>query len=119
MACETKIWLVLHLLLLVACYMQHYVHGQTQTSQVPCIFIFGDSLSDNGNNNNLRTNAKSNYNPYGVDFQEGPTGRFTNGKTSIDMIGNIIICTIKTNYNHNLSIFVLLEMLIVCSLSRF
>lgn len=91
MACETKIWLVLHLLLLVACYMQHYVHGQTQTFQVPCIFIFGDSLSDNGNNNNLRTNAKANYNPYGVDFQEGPTGRFTNGKTSIDMIGNIII----------------------------
>jgi len=74
--------------------MQHCVHGivtPTQTSQVPCLFIFGDSLSDNGNNNNLQTNAKSNYKPYGIDFPTGETGRFTNGKTSIDMIGNVII----------------------------
>lgn len=90
MACETKIWLVLHLFLLVACYIQHCVHGQTQTPQVSCMFIFGDSLSDNGNNNNLLTNAKSNYKPYGIDFPTGETGRFTNGKTSIDIIGEML-----------------------------
>lgn len=89
MACESKTWLILHLLLLAACYMQHCVHGQTQTSQVPCLFIFGDSLSDNGNNNNLSTSAKANYVPYGIDFPAGPTGRFTNGATTIDIIGNI------------------------------
>ncbi|KVH96805.1 hypothetical protein Ccrd_001102 [Cynara cardunculus var. scolymus] len=43
--------------------------------QVPCYFIFGDSLVDNGNNNELRTTAKANYPPYGVDFPEGVSGQ--------------------------------------------
>lgn len=59
------------------------VFGQ---QQVPCYFIFGDSLVDNGNNNNLATTAKANYPPYGIDFF-GPTGRFTNGRTTADFIG--------------------------------
>ncbi|XP_045804723.1 GDSL esterase/lipase At1g29670-like [Trifolium pratense] len=89
MACDTKTWLVLHVVLLVTCYMQHCINGQTP--QVPCIFVFGDSLSDNGNNNNLLTNAKANYDPYGVDFPTGSNGsRFTNGRTSIDYIGEFL-----------------------------
>ncbi|XP_041021242.1 GDSL esterase/lipase At5g45670-like [Juglans microcarpa x Juglans regia] len=53
--------------------------------QVPCLLIFGDSLSYNGNNNNLATTAKSNYQPYGIDFPKGqPTGRFTNGRNLLD-----------------------------------
>ncbi|XP_020203372.1 GDSL esterase/lipase At1g29670 [Cajanus cajan] len=83
MARETKTWLVMLLLFLVANYMQHCVHG---VPQVPCLFIFGDSLSDSGNNNDLPTSAKSNYKPYGIDFPTGPTGRFTNGRTEIDII---------------------------------
>ncbi|KAJ1402769.1 SGNH hydrolase superfamily [Sesbania bispinosa] len=84
MTFETRPWLVLPLLLLIANCMQHYsVHGE---SKVPCLFIFGDSLSDNGNNNNLVTTTKSNYKPYGIDFPTGPTGRFTNGPTAIDII---------------------------------
>lgn len=43
---------------------------------VPCYFIFGDSMVDSGNNNNLETHAKANYTPYGIDFSNGPTGRF-------------------------------------------
>ncbi|XP_045803058.1 GDSL esterase/lipase At1g29670-like isoform X1 [Trifolium pratense] len=82
---ETKSWCVLHLVLLAACYMQNCVHGEL--THVPCLFIFGDSLSDSGNNNNLRTTAKPNYKPYGIDFPKGPTGRFTNGRTTIDIIG--------------------------------
>ncbi|GLT97470.1 hypothetical protein SLE2022_150320 [Rubroshorea leprosula] len=54
--------------------------------QVPCYFIFGDSLSDDGNNNGLPTLAKVNYPPYGVDYQQGPTGRFSNGKNIQDVI---------------------------------
>ncbi|KAL9266378.1 GDSL esterase/lipase-like protein [Drosera capensis] len=55
--------------------------------KVPCYFIFGDSLSDNGNNNALLTSAKVNYQPYGIDFRKGtPTGRFTNGRTVPDII---------------------------------
>jgi len=83
-----KTWLVVLIVFLSANYMQECVNGK---SQVPCLFIFGDSLSDSGNNNNLPTSAKSNYNPYGIDFPMGPTGRFTNGRTSIDIISNILL----------------------------
>lgn len=54
---------------------------------VPCYFIFGDSLYDAGNNNNLNTKAKANYLPYGIDFPGGkPTGRFSNGRNFVDKI---------------------------------
>ncbi|XP_030456302.2 GDSL esterase/lipase At5g45670-like [Syzygium oleosum] len=59
--------------------------GVLGARQVPCYFIFGDSLSDNGNNNDLKTQAKANYPPYGIDFPEGVTGRFTNGRTTVDI----------------------------------
>lgn len=54
--------------------------------QAPCYFIFGDSLVDNGNNNQLSSLARANYLPYGIDFPNGPTGRFSNGKTTVDVI---------------------------------
>ncbi|XP_006344120.1 GDSL esterase/lipase At1g29670-like [Solanum tuberosum] len=63
------------------------VHG---ASKVPCYFIFGDSLLDNGNNNNLNTEAKANYPPYGIDFPNGPTGRFTNGRNMADILGQLL-----------------------------
>lgn len=58
--------------------------------QVPCYFIFGDSLVDSGNNNKLATAAKANYQPYGIDFPQGVTGRFTNGRTLADIIGQLL-----------------------------
>ncbi|XXG58766.1 hypothetical protein AAC387_Pa04g0993 [Persea americana] len=61
---------------------QHVVHG---SYQVPAMFVFGDSLVDNGNNNYLYSLAKANYFPYGIDFYQGPSGRFSNGKTAVDM----------------------------------
>lgn len=52
------------------------------------VIIFGDSIVDSGNNNNLRTLAKCNFPPYGKDFAGGiATGRFTNGKTPADLLG--------------------------------
>lgn len=52
-------------------------------------FIFGDSLSDAGNNNRLsRSLAKANLPWYGIDFGNGlPNGRFSNGRTVADIIG--------------------------------
>ncbi|XP_024983903.1 GDSL esterase/lipase At5g45670-like [Cynara cardunculus var. scolymus] len=58
--------------------------------QVPCYFVFGDSLMDNGNNNDLVTNAKSNVPPYGIDFPDGPTGRFSNGRNTADAIAQLL-----------------------------
>nr|KAJ0214580.1 hypothetical protein LSAT_V11C400175580 [Lactuca sativa] len=45
----------------------------------------------NGNNNGLKTTAKANYPPYGIDFSKGvSTGRFTNGRTVADIIGQLL-----------------------------
>ncbi|XP_043711417.1 GDSL esterase/lipase At1g71250-like [Telopea speciosissima] len=57
---------------------------------VPAMFVFGDSSVDNGNNNFLSSIAKSNYMPYGIDFYQGPTGRFSNGRTVVDMLGEML-----------------------------
>jgi phospholipase/lecithinase/hemolysin len=55
--------------------------------RAPALFVFGDSLIDSGNNNNLASLAKANYFPYGIDFAGGPTGRFCNGYTIVDELG--------------------------------
>ncbi|KAL0331451.1 UNVERIFIED_CONTAM: GDSL esterase/lipase [Sesamum angustifolium] len=60
------------------------------TPQVPCFFIFGDSIVDNGNNNRLKTTTKVNYPPYGIDFPDGPTGRFTNGPNQADFLAELL-----------------------------
>lgn len=52
------------------------------------MFVFGSSLVDNGNNNFLATKSKADYLPYGIDFPTGPSGRFTNGKNVIDLLGD-------------------------------
>lgn len=54
---------------------------------VTAIVAFGDSIVDQGMNNNINTIAKCNFPPYGSDFMGGtPTGRFCNAKTPPDLI---------------------------------
>jgi len=53
---------------------------------MPAMFIIGDSLVDVGNNNYLVTIAKSNFPPNGLDFPQGSTGRFCNGRTVADFL---------------------------------
>ncbi|EOY15093.1 JHL20J20.8 protein [Theobroma cacao] len=54
---------------------------------VPAVIVFGDSIVDAGNNNDLSTLIKCNFLPYGQDFDGGvPTGRFCNGKIPSDII---------------------------------
>lgn len=72
-----------------------------QQPQVPCYFIFGDSLVDNGNNNRLSSLARADYLPYGIDFPRGPTGRFSNGKTTVDVIGKYILTSLVIYYLHH------------------
>ncbi|XP_015063442.1 GDSL esterase/lipase At1g29670-like [Solanum pennellii] len=84
-----KIWFVLLTTIFVINFRPFLVMVKGEP-QVPCLFIFGDSLFDNGNNNNLITTAKANYSPYGIDFPDGPTGRFTNGKNSADFLAELL-----------------------------
>ncbi|KAD3068846.1 hypothetical protein E3N88_36726 [Mikania micrantha] len=60
-------------------------------NNVSCIYVFGDSSVDPGNNNNLMTDQKVNFLPYGKDFYDGrPTGRFTNGRLATDLIADAL-----------------------------
>jgi hypothetical protein len=76
---------VLSVVLLVSNW-QHWTYGKA-VPQVPCYFVFGDSLFDNGNNNYLDNAAKVNYLPYGIDFDTGASGRCSNGLNIADTIG--------------------------------
>lgn len=60
------------------------------------LFVFGDSLADNGNNNNLTVPLldKANFPHNGIDFPGRiATGRFSNGFNGVDYkgINNLII----------------------------
>nr|TKR98772.1 GDSL esterase/lipase [Populus alba] len=81
------LWWIFFTIPLLISNMQNCAYGEPQ---VPCYFVFGDSLFDNGNNNNLSTLAKANYTPYGFDFSKGPTGRFSNGNNTADVIGKLL-----------------------------
>ncbi|KAJ0265446.1 GDSL esterase/lipase [Hirschfeldia incana] len=63
---------------------------EARAQLVPCYFVFGDSVFDNGNNNVLNTTVKVNYSPYGIDFARGPTGRFSNGRNIPDFIAELM-----------------------------
>ncbi|KAL4563411.1 hypothetical protein LXL04_027452 [Taraxacum kok-saghyz] len=60
-------------------------------NNLSCIYVFGDSSVDPGNNNNLITDQKVNFLPYGKDFYDGrPTGRFSNGRLATDLIAEAL-----------------------------
>ncbi|WCJ23305.1 GDSL esterase/lipase At4g16230 [Euphorbia peplus] len=59
------------------------------THNVPANFVFGDSLVDAGNNNYIVSLSKADFVPNGIDFGK-PTGRYTNGRTIVDIIGQKI-----------------------------
>lgn len=89
--------------LLLLCFFSVLAHGLSccycsstsstnssrEDDKIKGMFVFGSSLVDNGNNNFLKVSmAKADYSPYGIDFPLGPSGRFTNGKNVIDLLGD-------------------------------
>ncbi|OAY79189.1 GDSL esterase/lipase [Ananas comosus] len=64
------------------------IASSLEAGKGPFTYIFGDSMSDVGNNNYLPLClAKSDYPWYGIDYKYGlPTGRFTNGRTIGDIM---------------------------------
>ncbi|KAL3641849.1 hypothetical protein CASFOL_012664 [Castilleja foliolosa] len=84
---EFIVWVVLTL----SCLTSTNAYRQpTNNNQVPCLYIFGDSLVDNGNNNEILSLARANYMPYGIDFPQGASGRFTNGRTFVDILAQLL-----------------------------
>ncbi|KAK4765905.1 hypothetical protein SAY87_007547 [Trapa incisa] len=79
---------------LLAALMLAVVSADTAAAK-PVTFVFGDSLTEVGNNNYLQSLAKANYPYYGIDYEGGrATGRFTNGRT----IGDIICTSVFIPY---------------------
>lgn len=76
---------------------------------IPAAFVFGDSTVDVGNNNNLNISvaARANYPHYGIDFpgsKPKPTGRFSNGLNTADLLGMeyclYVLVSMYTNVTH-------------------
>ncbi|KAJ1266914.1 hypothetical protein BS78_07G016800 [Paspalum vaginatum] len=80
------------------------VGGGENAAPVPALFVFGDSLVDSGNNNNLASLAKANYLPYGIDFAGGPTGRFCNGYTIVDELAELLGLPLVPSYSEASSV---------------
>ncbi|XP_056697502.1 GDSL esterase/lipase At4g26790 [Spinacia oleracea] len=75
-------------------------------AEIPAVIVFGDSSVDTGNNNELSTFLRSNFEPYGRDFFGGePTGRFSNGRLPSDFISEafglkpVVPAFLNPNYN--------------------
>ncbi|XP_026418309.1 GDSL esterase/lipase At4g16230-like isoform X1 [Papaver somniferum] len=78
--------LKIHILVFIKICLAYSINSNESNYLV--IFVFGDSLVDAGNNNRLIHLAKYNVEPNGIDFPGGiPTGRYTNGQTAIDFVG--------------------------------
>ncbi|GAY38680.1 hypothetical protein CUMW_038510 [Citrus unshiu] len=86
-----KPWLSFAIILISCLFVVARKNGSVVGQQFPAMFVFGDSLVDCGNNNYISSLARANYLPYGIDFiGAGPTGRFCNGKTIIDFLGDLL-----------------------------
>ncbi|AEE35770.1 GDSL lipase/esterase [Arabidopsis thaliana x Arabidopsis arenosa] len=84
---SSPFWCVFFLVLLCKTSTNALVK-QPPNETTPAIIVFGDSIVDAGNNDDIMTTlARCNYPPYGIDFDGGiPTGRFCNGKVATDFI---------------------------------
>ncbi|KAG0566258.1 hypothetical protein M758_7G046200 [Ceratodon purpureus] len=68
---------------------------------VPALILFGDSTVDVGNNNFLGSMVRSDFLPYGRDFDtRTPTGRFTNGRMVADFVATRLGLPMSLPYLH-------------------
>lgn len=73
----------------------HFISLVCGAPLAPALYVFGDSLFDSGNNNLLPTVSRADFKPYGVNFVEGDTGRFSNGRLVPDFIGILQFLNVK------------------------
>ncbi|CAN8259347.1 unnamed protein product [Cochlearia groenlandica] len=79
--------LISFLLLLVV--LETTTSNAQRNTTIPALIVFGDSIMDTGNNNDIPTLLKANFPPYGQDFPNGvPTGRFSDGRVPSDIIAD-------------------------------
>lgn len=86
--------------LALAIIISAYATAQPASTSSLVTYIFGDSLTEVGNNNYLQYSlARADFPYYGVDFSGGKvTGRFTNGRTIGDIICALSLSLSPFNY---------------------
>ncbi|KAL6274121.1 hypothetical protein ACE6H2_024813 [Prunus campanulata] len=80
-------------LIIIVLFLYHNAAAVTlpENETIPAVIVFGDSIVDPGNNNNIKTTVKCNFPPYGRDFiGRKPTGRFSNGRVPSDLIAESV-----------------------------
>ncbi|KAK4263660.1 hypothetical protein QN277_029044 [Acacia crassicarpa] len=66
-------------------------HLKCSSKNIPAMYVFGDSLFENGNSCHLGLPSnEACFLPYGIDFGGKPTGRCTNGKTMADYLAILL-----------------------------
>ena len=81
------------------CRVEGWGSPSPKTVAVPALILFGDSTVDVGNNNFLNSMVRSDFLPYGRDFDtRSPTGRFTNGRMVADYVGEHYYLTLSVNF---------------------
>ncbi|XP_020225249.1 LOW QUALITY PROTEIN: GDSL esterase/lipase 1-like [Cajanus cajan] len=80
----------------------HSSMGTCLPEKHAALFIFGDSLFDNGNNNyiNTTTSYQANYPPYGQTFFKYPSGRFSDGRMIPDFVAEFAKLPLLPPYLH-------------------
>ena len=88
-----RLWLMAALVLPFCC------RGEGAAGpQLPALIVFGDSTVDVGTNTYMATLVRSDFAPYGENFEGGkPTGRFTNGHMVPDYLGKNFHCSLSSN----------------------
>ncbi|XP_072959174.1 GDSL esterase/lipase At3g14820-like [Typha angustifolia] len=80
---------ILVVLLVGGSFMAQSLAANSSGPIVPAVLVFGDSIVDTGNNNEIETIVKSDFRPYGKDFPGHiATGRFSNGKIVSDFVAS-------------------------------
>ncbi|CAN6563386.1 unnamed protein product [Malus baccata var. baccata] len=81
----------LSVVIVLFCYCHAAAVKLPNNEKIPALIVFGDSIVDPGNNNNIGTIVKCNFPPYGRDFiGKWPTGRFSNGRVPSDLIAESV-----------------------------
>jgi len=90
--------------LALAIVISTYATAQPASTSSLVTYIFGDSLTEVGNNNFLQYSlARADFPYYGVDFSGGKaTGRFTNGRTIGDIICALSFSLSPFTYTSNI-----------------
>ncbi|MED6139898.1 hypothetical protein PIB30_088287 [Stylosanthes scabra] len=80
----------------------HQSHASCLPQNHKALFVFGDSLFDNGNNNYINTTTflRSNFPPYGETFFKYPSGRFSDGRVISDFIAGYAKLPLIPPYLH-------------------